>query len=91
MNTINLHEIKKVETKKKEIAKIQYISMYSMSMFVISSKGKAPESQGSCLGVYLESGVHDGFTFFEQLHTVEGTEGKCAFKDDDGGWSISPS
>ena len=37
---------------------------------LLSSNGKAVESQGHMLGLYVQTGSHSGKPFYKQLHTV---------------------
>ena len=37
---------------------------------LLSSSGKAVESQGHMLGLYVMTGSHGGKPFYKQLHTV---------------------
>ena len=76
---------KKVDTIKDKVVQVNYLSLYFKGIYTVSTTVESADYT-SRLGIFLHDGIKDGYKYYKQLHTVEGSEGRYSYRYDEGVW-----
>ena len=79
-----------VDMKKDKVIQLNYFSLYFKGIYTVTTTGESADYT-SRFGILYHDGMKDGYKYYKQLHTVEGTEGRYSYRDDEGVWGMRKS